>query len=192
MAEQEYQRLTWARRRPSGFIAFSATRSSLWLGSDHLLCIDTTGYTENYKRFYFRDIQAIVIRKTEAWKFVALALGALTGAFSLVAALQKESSLLYVFGVIASLFAIAFVITVAQGPSGNKNTSLAATGWTADGERFSAVEITAILGMHELHELASPDDTDAPSHITRLDWRTNESRRLPALKLPNCPGCEWW
>jgi len=53
-------------------------------------------------------------------------------------------------------------------------------------------EITAILGMHELHELASPDDTDAPSHITRLDWRTNESTRLPALKLPNCPGCEWW
>lgn len=53
-------------------------------------------------------------------------------------------------------------------------------------------EITAVLGIHELYELANPDDTNAPSHITRLDWRTNESTRLPVLKLPNCPGCEWW
>jgi hypothetical protein len=53
-----------------------ATRSSLWLGKDHLLSVDSTGYTEEYKRFYFRDIQAVVIAwsgRRAAWN-LALAL----------------------------------------------------------------------------------------------------------------------
>ena len=53
MAEAEYQRLTRAHPR-SGFAVAFAARSSLWLGKDHLLCIDSTGFSESYKRFYFR------------------------------------------------------------------------------------------------------------------------------------------
>jgi hypothetical protein len=64
MAEKEYRRLTGARMRWGGFFAVFATRSSLWLGRDHLLRIDSSGYTEEYKRFYFRDIQAITICQT--------------------------------------------------------------------------------------------------------------------------------
>ena len=64
MAEKEYQRLTRARLRRAGFFTAVATRSSLWLGKDHLLGIDSNGYGEDYKRFYFRDIQAVTIRKT--------------------------------------------------------------------------------------------------------------------------------
>src|ERR1043166_9430150 len=117
MAEQEYQRLTWARRRPTGFIAFSATRSSLWLGKDHVLCIDTTGYTETYKRFYFRDIQAIIIRRTEGWKFTSLALGILATLFTLTAGLQGLVAMRYVFGLVAGLFALALILNLALGPS---------------------------------------------------------------------------
>ena len=64
MAEPTYQRLTRTRTR-SMFAVAVASRSSLWLGSDHLLCVDSNGYTENYKRFYFRDIQTITIRATK-------------------------------------------------------------------------------------------------------------------------------
>ena len=63
MAEIRYQRLTRARSR-GGFAIAYQIRSSLWLGPDHLLGVDTAGYTENYKRFYFADIQAITIRET--------------------------------------------------------------------------------------------------------------------------------
>jgi hypothetical protein len=63
MAEREYQRLTWSRRR-SGFAVFASGRASLWLGKDHLLYIETNGYTETYKRFYLRDIQAFSLRRT--------------------------------------------------------------------------------------------------------------------------------
>jgi hypothetical protein len=65
MAEKEYQRLTWSRMKRTGLLTAVATRSSLWLGKDHLLCIDSTGYAEEYKRFYFRDIQAITVVKTK-------------------------------------------------------------------------------------------------------------------------------
>jgi hypothetical protein len=36
----------------------------LWLGEDHLLSIDSASYSEEYKRFYFRDIQAFFICPT--------------------------------------------------------------------------------------------------------------------------------
>ena len=40
--------------------------SCLWLADDHLLLATTTGYTEEYRRFYFSEIQAIFIRKNSA------------------------------------------------------------------------------------------------------------------------------
>jgi hypothetical protein len=45
-------------------IAIAATRCSLWLGADHLLAVDATVASEEYRRFYFRDIEAFVIRQT--------------------------------------------------------------------------------------------------------------------------------
>jgi hypothetical protein len=71
MAEIKYERLTRSKRRSKFFEALSRS-SSLWLGEDHLLCIDSTHFAESYKRFQFRDIQAITIRKTrkrEFWNF---------------------------------------------------------------------------------------------------------------------------
>jgi hypothetical protein len=64
MPEKEYQRLTRARSR-TAFGAVSVSRSCLWQGKDHLLRIDSSGYTESYKRFYFRDIQAVTIVATK-------------------------------------------------------------------------------------------------------------------------------
>jgi hypothetical protein len=72
MTETKYQRLTRARARSNFAVAFTS-RSSLWLGEDHLLYADSNGYTETYKRFYFRDIQAITIRQTKrrlVWNWI--------------------------------------------------------------------------------------------------------------------------
>ncbi len=55
MARQRfYRRLT---RNRSGL----GTYSSLWLGPDHLLLVVSTGFSETYQRFYFRDIQSLVV-----------------------------------------------------------------------------------------------------------------------------------
>jgi hypothetical protein len=79
MSEIPYQRLTGSRAR-SLFAVFFQSRSSLWLGPDHLLCADTTGYSETYKRFYFRDVQIISIQQTMRLRWWS----GITGFFALV------------------------------------------------------------------------------------------------------------
>jgi len=116
MAEKEYERLTRARPR-ARFAVISSGNSSLWLGKDHLLCIDTNGYTENYKRFYFRDIQAFLIRKTPRYKWWSVVTGLLAAGFLLPIAFSTEVWLQYIFGVVGGLFSLIFVINLALGPS---------------------------------------------------------------------------
>jgi hypothetical protein len=65
-------------RRLPGRVASVAHHHRLWLGPDHLLWVRATGFSEEYKRFYFRDIHAFVIRKTSRR-------GILTAMFTLVA-----------------------------------------------------------------------------------------------------------
>jgi hypothetical protein len=82
---KEYQRLPGRGMRVEGNRLIAVTRSfcSLWLGADHLLLVDRTGYTESYKRFYFRDIQAVMIRKTAKGAAGSLVLGLLAILFVL-------------------------------------------------------------------------------------------------------------
>ncbi len=65
MSDSQYTRLTRAHRRlvGGGLFSVSAGYSSLWLGPDHMLCIDVSGVAEEYKRFYYSDIQAIIVKK---------------------------------------------------------------------------------------------------------------------------------
>src|SRR5580692_5234709 len=53
-AEEKYRRLPGHRH---GLIS----GSSLWMGSDHILLVKSAWFREEYKRFYLRDIQAILV-----------------------------------------------------------------------------------------------------------------------------------
>ena len=50
-------------------------RHRLFLGEDHLLAVGFDGFSEDYRRFYLRDIQGLVIRRTarRAWTNAVLA-----------------------------------------------------------------------------------------------------------------------
>jgi hypothetical protein len=121
MAEKEYQRLTSMSR-----IAF-VSRSSLWLGKDHLLCIDSNGYAENYKRFYFRDIQTVTFMASKRrfiWNWVsgaptAIFLVLLLGALPYTGSTGPGSNLgeLVFFGFLTFVFALVFLINNLLGPS---------------------------------------------------------------------------
>ena len=54
---------------------------TLWQGPDHLLTIDSKRFSEDYKRFYYKDIQAIITRKTIHGKIQNLFLGIFYGLF---------------------------------------------------------------------------------------------------------------
>jgi hypothetical protein len=49
-----YRRLPGAKRSP-------LRKATLWLSSDHILAVDSHRFTEEYKRYYFKDIQAILV-----------------------------------------------------------------------------------------------------------------------------------
>lgn len=38
-------------------------RHSLWIADDHLLSVRSTGFSERYRRYYFRDIQALALQQ---------------------------------------------------------------------------------------------------------------------------------
>ena len=53
---ENYRRLPGRRRGITG-------GSSLWMGSDHILLVRSSWFREEYKRFYLRDIQSIVVAR---------------------------------------------------------------------------------------------------------------------------------
>jgi hypothetical protein len=75
-AEVKYRKLPGARR---GFLH----GASLWMGDDHILAVKSLRFREEYKRFYLRDIQAIVMAKRP--RFLVSTRAAVAGAVWLVA-----------------------------------------------------------------------------------------------------------
>lgn len=116
MAEKEYTKLT-PPRRTAGFALVSVTRSNLWLGKDHLLCIETEGYTEKYKRFYFRDIQAITLRRTNRMWTVFAVTGSLTLFFEIIALTMDAVEGKWVFGILGGICALPFIVNLIYGPT---------------------------------------------------------------------------
>jgi hypothetical protein len=113
-AGQTYQRLPGRGRRYHGFLGVGGVnRCKLWLGSDHLLLVENAYFQEDYKRFYYRDIQAFIIRKT--WHYAArnYTVGALA-VLCLLSAMLSGSWLLAGLGVI---FMAALGVNVWQGPT---------------------------------------------------------------------------
>ena len=95
-------------------VAISATRCRLWLAADHLLAVDFTIASEDYRRFYFRDIEAFVIRRTarrQVWNWVFLVLILLTaGPFSIGVAHRRASGGFLIAALSIAAFWLAFIL----------------------------------------------------------------------------------
>ncbi|MBF0570818.1 MAG: hypothetical protein HQL12_02990 [Candidatus Omnitrophica bacterium] len=51
-------------RKFGGRVGNLTSYTSFWLADDHMLVCEDSGFLEKYKRFYFKDIQAVVVKKT--------------------------------------------------------------------------------------------------------------------------------
>ena len=118
--KEEYTRLARARARSIFAVAFTS-RSSLWLAADHLLCVDSTGYAETYKRFYFRDIQAILLVTTDRksnWNWALSILLSFSLLLLVVALLMGPNvAAAIICGTFSLLFAVPLVINNISGPT---------------------------------------------------------------------------
>jgi hypothetical protein len=86
----------------------------LYAGADHLLQVASTGFTESYKRFYYRDVQAITLRKTYVGKAANALLGATVTVLG-VPALFTSTPVTIVLASLAGFFAIGLGANIALG-----------------------------------------------------------------------------
>ncbi len=94
---------------------FTTFQSRLWLAKDHILQVTSTGYTENYKRFYFRDIRGMTVTQTSwrvYWNIIWLSLAALAATPILF---SRETAIVWIFGTISGLFLLGAAINSLKG-----------------------------------------------------------------------------
>ncbi|MEW6364849.1 MAG: hypothetical protein AB1714_09445 [Acidobacteriota bacterium] len=109
-AEKEYRRLPGVGR---GMVR----HTRLYLGRDHLLLVESAGYSEDYKRFYFQDIQAFVCRRTRrrSWWSAVLTIPIALGAAAIFA--SSEGALRVMWAVLGSPFVVALLVNLLRGPT---------------------------------------------------------------------------
>jgi hypothetical protein len=102
------------RRLPGGGIGI-ASSVRLYQAPDHFLQISSTGFSENYKRFYFRDIQAVILerKRWQIWWFIAL--GCLMTLFAASASVSSGVGAILLWCAAAG-FVLALLVNVFLGP----------------------------------------------------------------------------
>ncbi|MFH1091232.1 MAG: hypothetical protein V1742_06650 [Pseudomonadota bacterium] len=106
----KYRRLPGKKR---GFLG----NSSLWLGHSHLLAVSGRFFSEEYKRFYYEDIQAVIAHKTVLHLIYNVIYGLVIGLFIFLAYLTKDPSGYLILGFIAAWFFFFMSRNIWLGPT---------------------------------------------------------------------------
>jgi hypothetical protein len=88
----------------------------LYQGPDHLLLVASFGFTESYKRFFYRDIQAITLEMTPMGKVWTGIWGFFVVMFGMVTALAAGGAAI-AFGIVAGVFLTLLIANLALGPT---------------------------------------------------------------------------
>jgi len=90
-----------------------ASRSRIFAAPDHLLVVQSTGFTEEYKRIFFRDIRYVEVRKTNGHVHIAVISAVLT---LLLALLYFADIPVIVVALFCAPFLAWFIINLVLGP----------------------------------------------------------------------------
>jgi len=109
-------RIPYRRLRGRGYQGLvRPTLSRLYLGPDHLLLVEIEGYDEKYRRFYFRDVQMIAVRRDMRLLAVNLLLGVIWGLLSLALIGPALQGWFYPLGIASSLFILLILVNTLRG-----------------------------------------------------------------------------
>jgi hypothetical protein len=107
---KEYKRLPGRKRHAFGY-------NTLYLGRDHLLLISSRGMSEDYKRFYYRDIQAFITRKTVWGKVQNIVMGVMAAGMGLLTWHVGWEDGGMVLAIFAAFFLIGLTANLLMGPT---------------------------------------------------------------------------
>jgi hypothetical protein len=104
----EYRRLPGVKRNPF-------RKASLWIAGDHILSVNSYRFTEEYRRYYLKDIQAIILRQTSGATAASRVLNvAVIVALGAIVILRRQSLGL---AIPAALLLAGFLILRFRGPT---------------------------------------------------------------------------
>lgn len=104
------------RKLPGKKKSFLIGYYTLWQAVDHLLLVYSRFGIEDYKRFYFADIQSIITHKTITGKIQNLVISLfLLGFGTMLVALDGPAAM--VGGIMAACFAIFLIVNWVRGPT---------------------------------------------------------------------------
>jgi hypothetical protein len=98
-------------------LMFRGRRIQLWQGEEHLLLVEWDGSREFYKRFHYRDIQAIIVRKTMDGKILNIVLGGVVALFIALAIPASDVGFRIFLLVLAGIFGLVLLINALAGPT---------------------------------------------------------------------------
>lgn len=117
--QKEYTRLRGQSR--TAFAVSGIARCSLWAGKDHMLYVANEGYTEEYRRFYYKDIQAILVRRTVAGPVGTAILSIFTACMLLWLLYGLSEGWhwggLLALGIVTLFFLIPLLVNILKGPT---------------------------------------------------------------------------
>jgi len=94
-----------------------AGRASYWLAGDHLLVVREEGFHERYRRFFHRDVQALVISRTNWGLIFTLIFTALSGLSFLFVVGTESAEGKWIFSGITALCVIGLLANLLAGPT---------------------------------------------------------------------------
>lgn len=103
-------------RRLRGIGRGVVSYNKLYLGTDHLLSVDSHQTSEEYKRFYYKDIQAVITRKTRTGMILNICLGIVSLLFLLPAFWFDGGGAAFFF-ITAGIFLLFLFINWFRGPT---------------------------------------------------------------------------
>lgn len=111
---KEYIKLPGRGFKRGSIISAVGIRARLWRGKDHILSVLNFGYFEEYRRFYYKDIQAFTIRKTARgaiWNLVFIFIAFFIATIALFSHPEISSFIL----AFSSLFILCLIINIFRG-----------------------------------------------------------------------------
>ena len=180
--ETKYKRLPGRGHRRGGFISVSLTRCSLYLADNHVLAVDSTGFSEDYKRFHFSDIQAIITRKTRRGAFWSAFL-ALMIACSFIGALFLEGEPLRIFfWIFSGTFLALLLVNAFRGPTCICHIMTAV-------QRYQLPSLNRLRVAHKVIEMFRPaiDRVQGKLIPEEVTFDQNEGMLHPAHPLRQSP-----
>jgi hypothetical protein len=173
---------------PGDFRGF-LTRNTLWLGDDHLLLVDSSRFSETYKRFYLGDIQSIVVRKAPRfvmpYYWVLLLLAAL---IALLVGWAPSRSVVFWTAVflLAAVALYLYVASMFQSCTCHLITRVNRVELTSLFRLRSAQEFVAILAPRIIAAQGElpPDWVERSTTIEELSSTADRNPDSPVVSLP--------